>query len=291
MPTNDEIKSSWADEVELEGGALPPPTEVRENDFKILTEYKCGKDNKKTKIVRTYKIEKRIVSKSIALRKTWTKFGESVDDKPGPNPATTICGEDVYMQYITSKEEEYKVEEDGLEKLKGMGDKTVVKCRTCNGEHWTSKCPWKDTALASAKTADGEKKPGAPPAQLPAEVGKPATTSKYLPPNMRGDAASKRLDNTSMAGARRDDSMAVRVSNLSDSTTDADLEELVKPFGPINKLYLAKEKGTGSCKGFAYIHFKFRNDAAKAIATLHKHGYDHLILSVDWSKPQAHSNP
>ncbi|KAK4875865.1 hypothetical protein RN001_012287 [Aquatica leii] len=288
MPTSEEIKSSWADEVELEGGALPPPTEIRENDFKILTEYKSV-DNKKIKIVRTYKIEKRIVSKSIALRKTWAKFGESVDDKPGPHPATTICGEDVYMQYITSKEEEYKVEEDGLDKLKSMGDKTVVKCRTCNGEHWTSKCPWKDTALASAKTVDGEKKPGAAPVQLPAEAGKPATTSKYLPPNMRGDAASKRLDNTSMSGARRDDSMAVRVSNLSDSTTDADLEELVKPFGPINKLYLAKEKGTGSCKGFAYIHFKFRNDAAKAIATLHKHGYDHLILSVDWSKPQTHS--
>ncbi|KAF5298141.1 hypothetical protein FQA39_LY02565 [Lamprigera yunnana] len=289
MPTNDEIKSSWADEVELEGGALPPTTEVRENDFKIITEYKYNEDNKKLKIVRTYKVEKRIVSKSIALRKTWTKFGESADDKPGPNPATTICGEDVYMQYITSKEEENKVEEDGLDKLKGMGDKTVVKCRTCNGEHWTSKCPWKDTALASAKTADGEKKPGAPP-PVQGEASKAGTTSKYLPPHIRVDGASKRIDSTSMSGARRDDTIAIRVSNLSESTTDADLEELVKPFGPLNKLYLAKEKQTGQCKGFAYVHFKFRNDAAKAIATLHGYGYDHLILSVDWSKPPAHSN-
>ncbi|KAF5306159.1 hypothetical protein FQR65_LT07435 [Abscondita terminalis] len=288
MPTSEEIKSSWADEVELEGGALPPPTEVRDHDFKILTEYK-NEENKKLKIVRTYKIEKRIVSKSIAVRKTWAKFGESVDDKPGPNPATTICGEDVYMQYITSKEEDNKVEEDGLDKLKVMGDKTVVKCRTCNGEHWTSKCPWKDTSLASAKTVDGEKKAGAPP-PLPGEAGKSTSTSKYLPPNMRGDGAAKRIDSSSMAGARRDDTIAIRVSNLSDSTTDADLEELVKPFGPVNKLYLAKEKVTGYCKGFAYIHFKFRNDAAKAIATLNGHGYDHLILNVDWSKPPTHSN-
>lgn len=290
MPTADEVKSSWADEVELEGGALPPPTEVRENGFKILTEYKYGDDNKKTKIVRTYKIEKRIVSKSIALRKTWAKFGESADDKPGPNPATTIGGEDVYMQYVTSKEEDNKVEEDGLDKLKLVAaDKAVVKCRTCNGDHWTSKCPWKDTALASAKTVDGEKKTP----QIQAQAGDSTTksmTNKYLPPNMRGDGAAKRIDNAGMSGARRDDAIAIRVSNLSDSTTDADLEELVKPFGPVNKLYLAKEKQTGQCRGFGYVHFKFRNDAVKAIATLNGHGYDHLILNVDWSKPNTHSN-
>lgn len=280
----EEIKSSWADEVELEGGSLPPPTEVRENGLKIVTEYKFNEDNKKVKIVRTYKIEKRIVSKSIALRKTWGKFGECANDKPGPNPATTIVAEDVYMQYITSKEEDNKQEEEGgIDKLKSMGNKNVVKCRTCNGDHWTTMCPWKDTVVAGGKIGMEDKK--GPTVPQAAEASKPGG-SKYVPPNLR-DGGAKRVDNPM---SKRDDTTAIRISNLSESTTDRDLDELVKPFGPVQKFYLAKDKQTLICKGFAYVHFKFRNDAAKAIANLDGHGYDHLILSVDWSKPQGQPN-
>ncbi|XP_019870253.2 eukaryotic translation initiation factor 3 subunit G-like isoform X3 [Aethina tumida] len=279
MPSAEEVKSSWADEVELEGGtSLPPSTEVYENGFKIVTEYKINDDNKKVKIVRTYKIERRIVSKQIAVRKTWKKFGESANDKPGPNPATTIVGEDVYMQYITSKEEDNKPEEDGLDKLKALGDKNVVKCRTCNGEHWTSKCPYKDTTLGGGKIPDDKK----PTLGAPGEANKPGVT-KYIPPGMR-EGASKRPEGSNMQ--RREDQTAIRIANLSNNTTDQDLEDLVKRFGPILKIYLAKDKQTNQCKGYAYVHYKFRMDAAEAIARLNGHGYDHLILSVDWSKPQ-----
>lgn len=111
-------------------------------------------------------------------------------------------------------------------------------------------------------------------------------SSKYIPPSMR-DGGGKRVDTTNMA--RKDDATAIRISNLSESTTDPDLEELVRPFGPVSKIYLAKDKQTGQCKGFAYIHFKFKSDASKAITALNGHGYDHLILSVDWSKSPGHN--
>lgn len=68
MPVADDIQSSWADEVEIDQGALPPPSEVVENGLKIVTEYKYDNDNKKVKIVRTYKIEKRVVSKVCELK-------------------------------------------------------------------------------------------------------------------------------------------------------------------------------------------------------------------------------
>lgn len=63
-----------------------------------MTEYGIDDDNRKFKVVRHYKIEKRQVAKAIAQRKAWPKFGSSKGDKPGPNPATTIVSEDVFMQ-------------------------------------------------------------------------------------------------------------------------------------------------------------------------------------------------
>nr|QBH74183.1 eukaryotic translation initiation factor 3 subunit G [Eurycantha calcarata] len=290
MPAADEIGTSWADEVEEEGtaGLLPPSTEVINNGCKIITEYKFNDEGKKIKVVRTFKIERVVVSKTIALRKTWPKFGQSKNDKPGPNPATTVVAEDVFMQFISSKEEENKQEEDVMDKLKSVGDK-LVKCRKCNGDHWTTKCPFRDTELPSGKMLDDKKPSGSTTVGgVGGTVGDDKTKqAKYVPPSLRGDG-SKRDGMTNLR--LRDDTTAIRVSNLSDSTTETDLEDLVKPFGPISKLYLSRDKQTGICKGFAYIHFKMRSDAAEAIAALHGHGYDHLILNVDWSKPPAASN-
>lgn len=269
MPALDEIKSSWADEVELDSGSLPPPTEIIENGQKIVTEYKYNKDDKKVKVVRTYKITRLVVPKSIAKRKNWAKFGDSGNDKPGPNPQTTMVSEDIYMQFVSNKEEEQKAE-NSLDPLKN-----IAKCRICEGEHWSVQCPYKGTTYEAGKA-----KP--PPVPQPESSGPATKSGKYVPPSMRetqkgGMGANPR---------GRDDTTAIRISNLSEAMTEADLEELVKKIGPQSKMFLARDKNTGLCKGFAYVHFKSRRDAATAIELLNGHGYDHLILNVEWSKPQ-----
>lgn len=280
------VKSSWADEVELDSGALPPPTEVVENGLKIVTEYKFNKDDKKVKVVRTYRITKQVVSKSIAQRKIWKKFGDSASDKvssfysfkfgpiynvkicfqPGPNTHTTMVSEDVYMQFISSKEEEKAVEVDPA--------KSMAKCRICNGDHWSVNCPFKGTQYEKLSEP-------AKPQTSSAMESSGTKSGKYVPPFMKDQKGGM-----GMGIRNKDDTTAIRISNLSESMVESDLEELVKKIGPYSKIYLARDKNTGLCKGFAYVHFKSRKDAATAIECLNGHGYDHLILNVEWSKPQ-----
>ncbi|ELT93683.1 hypothetical protein CAPTEDRAFT_160910 [Capitella teleta] len=291
MPDID-ANPSWADQVEDGDDVLPPPTE----DFhastgtKILTEYKFNDDDKKVKVVRTFKIEKRKVSKSIATRKAWKKFGAAEKDAPGPNPSNTIISEDVIIQFVHSKDSQLNDnDEDPLNKIKGQ---KMVSCRICKGDHWTTKCPYKDSLAPLQESLDEKKKdgdavdaaPGAPPGGAAAAK---APGGKYVPPNLR-DGGNRRGE--SMMGGRKDESATIRVTNLSEDTREADLQELFKPFGNISRIYLAKDKVTGQSKGFAFINFHRREDAARAIQGISGFGYDHLILNVEWAKPSG-TNP
>ncbi|XP_056425111.1 eukaryotic translation initiation factor 3 subunit G [Hyla sarda] len=313
MPTGDyDSKPSWADQVEEEGEEdveplSPPPSvekkaviehgyvldtprEVINGNIKTITEYKLDENDKKIKIIRTFKIENRKASKVVARRKNWKKFGNSEYDPPGPNVATTTVSDDVLMTFITSKEDlNNQEEEDPMNKLKGQ---KIVSCRICKGDHWTTRCPYKDTLGPMQKelaeqlglsTADKEKVPGAgepEPAQAPV-----SKTGKYVPPSLR-DGGSRRGESM-QPNRRADDNATIRVTNLSEDTRETDLQELFRPFGSISRIYLAKDKTTGQSKGFAFISFHRREDAARAIAGVSGFGYDHLILNVEWAKPST----
>ncbi|KAK7063158.1 Eukaryotic translation initiation factor 3 subunit G [Halocaridina rubra] len=284
MSVAEEVKSSWADEVEeVEGGSLPPPVEKSDGNSKTITEYSFNEEGKKIKIISHYKIEKHRVARQIAKRKTWIKYGLSKNDKPGPNPATTITAEDVFMHFLSNKEEEQIDQEDLKKKLLDQ-QKGQVKCRLCKEDHWTKQCPYKHKLEPLRTSLYGEEKVEDEPQQGTPGV-PPADKTKYVPPSMR-DGASKKGE--SMMSARgRDETATVRVTNLSENTREQDLQELFRPFGDISRIFLAKDKNTGQSKGFAFINFKKREHAAIAIQFLNGFGYDHLILSVEWAKPSG----
>lgn len=296
---HDMQQSSWADEIE-EGDVSTLPTLTEKmvgKDTKVVTSYSFNEDNKKVKTIRTYKIERKMVSKAVAARKALAKFGESKGERPGPDPATTIVAEEINMFFIANKDEHEKEDDKSALDVLKERSKGVVKCRICKEDHWTTNCPYKDTlgplrdSLAGKEGGEGgadgaDAGPGAGPGG--AAAGGTTVGGKYVPPSRRGEGARERVSGDMMPDRRRqEDTAAIRVSNLSENTQEGDLQELFKPFGSIGRIFLAKDKITGQCKGFAFINYYKKEDAAKAIATLNRFGYDNLILNVEWAKPSG----
>ena len=80
-----------------------------------------------------------------------------------------------------------EAEDDPLSRLKSQ---KIVTCRICKGDHWTTRCPYKDTLAPLQEALDGDKKPKEEPAAAPTSgLGK--GPGKYVPPNMR-DGGNKR---------------------------------------------------------------------------------------------------
>lgn len=137
------------------------------------------------------------------------------------------------MQFVANKEEAEKEQDDSaLGKLKSAGNRGVVKCRICKEDHWTTQCPYKDTLgpLRESLTGpvEGDGGPEASGAAAPAApAGGSATGGKYVPPSRRqGDTSSaqSRISGDSMPEKRREDTAAIRVSNLSENAQETDLQ-------------------------------------------------------------------
>jgi translation initiation factor 3 subunit G len=286
-----ETKPSWAEQVEqgddvsyMPDEVLPPSSEEfdEQSGIKKIIEYKFNEDGKKVKIVKTYKIETRKVSQSIAKRKAWKKFGAASGDPAGPNPANTVISEDIYLQFVHAKDLQ-EPDDDPLSRLKGQ---KMVQCRICKGDHWTTKCPYKDS-LAPPEVADADKKeePVAAGA-TPVAGGGGQRPGKYVPPSLR-EGGNRKGESMMSKNRGGEDAATIRVTNLSEDTRESDLQDLFRPFGHISRIFLAKDKVTGQSKGFAFINFHNREDAARAIAGVSGFGYDHLILNVEWAKPSG----
>lgn len=75
----------------------------------------------------------------------------------------------------------------------------------------------------------------------PAGSGKPGG---WVPPSLRNRVGG--AEGESMQ--KRRDENSVRVSNLSEDVTEDDLAELFDRFGPIQRIFVAKDRETGACR-------------------------------------------
>lgn len=160
-----------------------------------------------------------------------------------------------------------------------------VVCRLCKGDHFTAKCPYKDTlnGLDGTDTppfgGDDTGTPAEPSSSLPPP---PTTGGKYVPPSMRG--ARGPGEAMGRPGGSRDDLPTLRVTNISEDTQENDLRDLFSAFGRVARVYVGRDRETGAGKGFAFVSFESKADAQRAMEKMHGRGYDNLILNVQWSR-------
>ncbi|KAI0337609.1 translation initiation factor 3, RNA-binding subunit, partial [Trametopsis cervina] len=255
---------------------------VDENGVRTTVEYVLNDEGKKItrKIKRT--LQKSLVDHSVAERKTWAKFGQEKGNKAGPDRATTTVGEAVSLKLSAGNkqsEPEPSAEQAVKANLVRAGAGKVV-CRLCKGDHYTAKCPYKD----SLGGLDGADAPLAEDAGAPMEqASAPATAGgKYVPPSMRGGRGPGEA--MGRPGGSRDDLPTLRVTNISEDTQENDLRDLFGAFGRVARVYVGRDRETGAGKGFAFVSFEDKQTAQKAMDKMHGRGYDNLILSVQWSR-------
>ncbi|KAG8072688.1 hypothetical protein GUJ93_ZPchr0006g45168 [Zizania palustris] len=278
-------KIRWGELEEDDAGDLDfllPPRVVTgpdENGFKKVVEYRFDDEGNKVKVTTTTRVRKLArarLSKSALERRAWPKFGDAVHEDVGAR-LTMVSTEEILLERPRdpgSKAEEPSASGDPLASKSGA---VLMVCRTCGkkGDHWTSKCPYKDLApptetfVDRPPTADGSAPSGGP------------VKGAYVPPSLRAGA-----DRVGHDMRRRNDENSVRVTNLSEDTREPDLLELFRTFGPVSRVYVALDQKTGSSRGFGFVNFVHREDADKAISKLNGYGYDNLILRVEWATPR-----
>jgi len=85
-------------------------------------------------------------------RKRWIKFGQSKRDPSGPNSYTTVVADEVQMQFLAPANKESNNLQDAtdsmLAKLQQQQEgKGLVRCRFCQDNHFSAKCPYKDSGI------------------------------------------------------------------------------------------------------------------------------------------------
>ncbi|WFD30845.1 translation initiation factor eIF3 subunit g [Malassezia sp. CBS 17886] len=295
---------NWADDEGDEAAqASTPRVEVREepNGIQVVVEYRTNADGKQVKVTRRIKrtlIHTR-VNHDVAERKNLAKFGLEKGGAPGPNGGTTSVGANVLVKLSAGATKE--PEPDPTEAMREKLANKRVQCRLCKGDHYTARCPYRDTLEAipgaGGDTPDAEVASAAlgglptDAAAVGAAVNPAARAlgagglgGKYKPPSLRSGA----VPSAPMGGpGTRDDYATLRVTNLSDDVEEEDLRELFRRYGRVTRIFVGRDRETGACKGFAYVNFEDRPSADLARQKLDGFPYSNLILSCQWSQPRG----
>jgi translation initiation factor 3 subunit G len=234
-----------------------------DGEVRTAVEERTDEQGRKFRITRRIRMRKIMekVPLMVAERHRWAKYGDSANDKPGPNMYTTMVGEEVFLNLALDRN--FEKEAANKPATSPIAEAKSIVCRYCKGAHWTAKCPYKETFKAAAIQ------------EQPAEetAGNKDKGGKYVPPSLR----------EAQADEARGASATIRLSNLEEITTELDIRNLCSSFGSLQRVFVVKDYKTGKCKGSSFVTFDLAKDAEKALARLNGHRYGNLILKAELS--------
>eukprot|EP01129_Flabellula_baltica_P004542 TRINITY_DN1588_c0_g1_i2.p1 TRINITY_DN1588_c0_g1~~TRINITY_DN1588_c0_g1_i2.p1 ORF type:complete len:262 (+),score=99.96 TRINITY_DN1588_c0_g1_i2:382-1167(+) len=213
------------------------------------------KNGEKKRVIEYVRMLTPAQKKIIQRRENWVKFGEC-SGVVGPEPGITEK-EDPIDFILGNEEKQERLKQERLEREKKEMEKiynNIIGVTT-----WQAK---KAGEIYDRLQRDRDG---------PGQNGDP---NVYRPPGRRGEPGEE-------------PKLGLRVTNLGEDCTDEALEDLFRPFGPIQRKFLAKDD-EGYSKGYAFVNYYNEEDAARALEALNKTGWNHMILSVEYAKPKKY---
>jgi translation initiation factor 3 subunit G len=238
---------------------------VDENGQKHIIVYRTNDKGQKLKVTKTIQVTKvqKIINREVEeRRKRWKKFGKCANSAGAELGVTSAIEELPFILGDEQRKYQERIVEEkrDIEEIKrlvtGSNNNLLFPGRPQNAQE-KYKPPSRVTGGITGKPGPGGKAPMGPTTKAPG-------TGRTRP----------------------DDDATIRVTNLSEDTSDDDLRYLFRDFGSIQRIYLAKEKG-GKSKGFAFVTFSYRESAQAAIDKLNGKGWEHVILNIEWAKPST----
>lgn len=274
-PLTPHRRTDWAEEEDDDSLALPQPTVTKNKDgSETIVTYTLREDGKKIKTTRRIKKTtiKTTVNPRVAERKQWAKFGQEKGKPPGPQTDTTSVAENILFRPVAGWKASTEDKSEDAKKKANLKD-AKIKCRICSGDHWTTKCPFKDTMAPEGADAPADMAEVAGGGAEAGSLGQGG--SSYVPPHLRGRGGA----GEKMGGKfERDDLATLRVTNVSEIAEEQDLRDMFSRFGHVTRVFLAKDRETGRAKGFAFVSFADRADAAKACEKMDGCEYLHILV-------------
>jgi len=283
----------WADvdEDDDEEEGLDPDAEksgtrfesaVDKDGIKTVVEYteKNGQTYKVTQKVKVTKVVTR-TNQAIMARKSMAKFGLSAQKEDGT--LVVKSSEEIGIE-LSKKPGAVAVIKDDAEEKFYEESLAVTESLFKEKKAWSTLNKEKQEEKEADTAAE---KPPEPVAEAAAPATNPNAPGRYVPPSLRGKGTDGKGGKGDSKGGDQGQDASLRVTNLSEDVREGDLQDLFSQCGRLQRVYLAKDMTTMQSRGFAFITYYTKEDAQRAIDKLNGHGYDNLILQVQFAKPRT----